>query len=77
MHEQGLSAAEAADKLEPQDKKHKPRARKQQAAALAPLPQPITSMTVAMPIPMPMCHLPLAAVSPLPMQPLGYFPPRF
>ena len=76
LEEAGMSAAQAAEKIEPQDKKHKPRTPKQPAAAALQLPQPVTT-TVAMPMFMPMPGLPFVAASPLPMQPLGYFPPRF
>ena len=72
----GLSAAEAAEMLIPLDKKHKPRTPAQPAAAAPPLPQPVTT-TVGMPMPMPMPCLPFVAASPVPMQSLGYFPPRF
>ena len=48
----------------------------QPTAVPAPLQTPMAT-AVGMPIPMPMCHLPFAATSPLPMQPLGYVPPRF
>ena len=75
MREAGLTAVEAAEKMEPLDKKHKPRTPKQPAAAAPPLPQPVTT-TVAMPIPMPMPCLPFVAASPVPMQSLGYFPPH-
>ena len=58
-----------------QNKQHKPRTRKQlaQPAAAPPLPPPMTTV-MAMPICMPMMHVPFAAVSPLPMQPLCYMP---
>ena len=65
-----------------QDKQHKPRTVKTQPAPAAaspppePLQQPVAT-TVAMPLSAPMWQLPFAAVSPLPMQHLGYFPPRF
>ena len=79
MREAGMSAAEAAEKIPPLDKKHKPRTPnfpKQPAAAAPLLPHPVTT-TVAMPLPMPMPCLQFVAASPLPMQPLGYYPPRF
>ena len=66
-----------------QDKQHKSRTVKTQPAVPAaatppPVPQqqPLAT-TVAMPLSMPMWQLPFAAVSPLPMQQMGYFPPRF
>ena len=63
-----------------QDKQHKPRKVQTKPAAatpqLEPLQQPMVT-AVAMPLSMPMWQLPVAAVSPLPMQQLGYFPPRF
>ena len=66
-----------------QDKQHKPRTVKTQPAAPAaaspppePLQQPMAT-TVAMPLSVPMWQLPFAAISPLPMQQMGYFPPRF
>ena len=70
----GWSTVEAAAKIDPVDKKHKPRTPKQPAAAAPPLPQPTTT-TVGMPISMPMPCLAFVAASPLPMQSLGYFPP--
>ena len=77
MQGHGLSAAQAADKLEPQDKKHKPR-QPQQPAVPPTLPMfalepPVTVM--GMPIPFAMYHAPFVAASPLPMQPLRYTPP--
>ena len=71
----GWSTGEAAAKIDPLDKKHKPRTPKQPAAAVPPLPQPVTT-TVGMPISVPMPCLAFVAASPLPMQSLGYFPPR-
>ena len=66
-----------------QDKQHKARTVKTPPAAPVaatpppvPLQQPVAT-TVAMPLSVPMWHLPFAAVSPLPMQQMGYFPPRF
>ena len=65
-----------------QDKQHKPRTVKAQPAAVSPpavaepLPQPMAT-AVATPLSVPMWQLPFAAVTPLPMQQLGYFPPRF
>ena len=63
------------------DKQHKPRTKKQpqQLAApqpLEPQPQPMAT-AVALPLVNPLYHVPFAAVSPVPMQPIGYFPPRF
>ena len=64
------------------NKAHKPRTLKQpkqRAAApqpLEPQQQPMPS-AMAMPLAMPMWHVPFAALSPLPMQPIGYTPPRF
>ena len=65
-----------------QDKQHKPRTVKTQPAAPAaatprpvPLQQPVAT-TVAVPLSVPMWHLPFAAVSPLPMQQICYFPPH-
>ena len=63
------------------NKEHKPRA-KPKPAAEPPLavPQPLQSpMATAMAVPaaMHMPQLPFAVLTPLPMQPLGYFPPRF
>ena len=58
-------------------KPHKPRPKKQPAQPAA--PQPLQSpmpTAMGMPLAMPMWHLPFAAVSPLPMQQLGYMPPR-
>ena len=63
-----------------QDKQHKPRKVKTQPAAATPPPEPLrqpVATTVAMPLSMPFWQLPFASVSPLPMQQLGYFPPRF
>ena len=77
MQEAGFSAAEAANKIEPQDKKHK--ARKPQQPAVPPtlpmlaLEPPVT--VVGVPIPFAMHHMPFVAASPLPMQPLRYTPP--
>ena len=66
-----------------QDKQHKPRTVKTQPAVPAaatpppvPLQQPLAT-TVAVPLSMPMWQLPFAAASPVPMQQIGYFPPRF
>ena len=65
------------------DKQHKPRTVKTQPAAPAaasPPPVPLqlpVATTVAVPLSVPMWQLPFAAVSPLPMQHMGYFPPRF
>ena len=56
-----------------QDKKHKPRTTQQPAA---PQPQQQLATAFAMPLCMPMSHLPIAAASPLPMQPLSYVPQR-
>ena len=77
MHEAGFSAAEAADKFEPKDKKHKPRSKPQQPAVPPTLPMfamepPVT--VVGMPIPFTMHHMPFVAASPLPMQPLRFAP---
>ena len=77
MSESGLSAAEAADNIEPQDKQHKPR-KPQQPPEPPTLPMfalepPVT--VVGMPIPFTMHHMPFVAASPLPMQPLRYAPP--
>ena len=78
MQKHGMPAAEAAEYIEPQDKKHKPR-QPQQKPALPPslpvyaLEPPVT--VVGMPIPFAMHHAPLVAASPLPMQPLRYTPP--
>ena len=58
-----------------QDKKHKPRTT-QQPAAPQPQQQLATIAAFAMPLCMPMSHLPIAAASPLPMQPLSYVPQR-
>ena len=76
--ERGLTAAEAADLLEPVDKKHKPRKPKQPAVSPSPaIPvswePPVTGH--AMPIPFLMQHAPLVAATPLPMQSLRYTPP--
>ena len=64
-----------------QDKQHRPRTTKQplQPAAPQPLesPQQPVATAVAMPLFVPMHHVPFALVSPLPMQPIGYVPPRF
>ena len=66
-----------------QNKQHKPRAVKTQPAAPAaasPPPEPLQlpmATTVAMPLSVPMWQLPFAAVSPLPMRQMSYFPPRF
>ena len=66
-----------------QDKQHRPRTVKTQPAvpaAATPQPEPLQqpmATAVAMPLSMPMWQLPVAAVLPLPMQQLGYFPPRF
>ena len=63
-----------------QNKQHKPRTVKTQPAAASPPPEPLQqplSTAVAVPISVPAWHLPFAAVSPLPMQQLGYVPPRF
>ena len=57
-----------------QDKEHKPRTTKQPAA---PQPQQPMATAYAMPLYMPMSHLPVAAASPLPMQPLSYVPQPF
>ena len=57
----------------------KPRQKKQpaQPAAPQPLQSPMpTAMGMPLAMPLPMWHLPFAAVSPLPMQQLGYTPPR-
>ena len=62
-----------------QDKQHKPRTVKTPAAVSSP-PEPLQqprATTVAVLLSVPMWQLPFAAVSPLPMQQLGYFPPRF
>ena len=56
-----------------QDKKHKPRTTQQPAA---PQPQQQLATAFAMPLCMPMSHLPIAAASPLPMQPLSCVPQR-
>ena len=56
-----------------QDKEHKLRTTKQPAA---PQPQQQLATAFAMPLCMPMSHLPIAAASPLPMQPLSYVPQR-
>ena len=78
MREAGFSAAEAADEIKPQDKKHKPR-KPQQPDEPPTLPMyameapPVT--VVGMPIPFAMHHAPFVAASPLPMQPLRYAPP--
>ena len=80
MQKAGLSAAEAADKIEPQDKKHKPR-KPEQPAVPPTLPMfamepPVTGHAV--PIPFLMPYAPLVAASPLPMQPLrDRFAPHF
>ena len=65
-----------------QDKQHKPRTVKTQPAVPAaatpppvPLQQPVAT-AVAMPLQVPMWQLPFAAVSPLPMQQICYFPPH-
>ena len=71
----GWSTGEGAAKIDPIDKKHKPRTPKQPAAAVPSLPQPVTT-TVGMPIAMPMPCLAFVPALPLPMQPLGYFPLR-
>ena len=65
-----------------QNKQHKARTVKTQPtpAAASPPPVPLQqpmATTVAMPLSVPMWQLPFAAVSPLPMQQIGYFPPRF
>ena len=63
-----------------QNKQHKPRTVKTQPAAASPPPEPLqqpVATTVAIPLSVPMWQLPFAAVSPLPMQQVGYFPPRF
>ena len=64
-----------------QDKQHKPRTKKQPLQLAAPQPlepqtQPMAT-AVALPLMNPMYHVPFAAVSPVPMQPIAYFPPRF
>ena len=62
-----------------QNKEHKARTPKTQPAAAAvpreAVQQPVAT-AVAMPLSVPMWQLPFAAVSPLPMQPMAYFPPR-
>ena len=63
------------------NKEHKPRAKPKPAAAppLA-VPESLQSpmaTAMAMPTAMYMPQLPFAYVSPLPMQPFGYFPPRY
>ena len=63
-----------------QDKQHRPRTVKTQPAAATPQPEPLQQpmvTAVAIPLSVPMWQLPFAAVSPLPMQHSGYFPPRF
>ena len=63
-----------------QNKEHKPRTKPQPAqpaAAAPPQLQVPLNVTMATPMPMPMWQLPFAAVTPLPMQPFGYVPPRF
>ena len=75
----GLSAAEAAEKIEPQDKKH--RTRKPQHEPDEPPTLPMYAMEPpvtghAIPIPFLVQHAPLVAASPLPMQPL-HFAPHF
>ena len=81
----GMKESNAGSLFAPpkQNKQHKPRTVKTQPAAPAaaspppgPLQQPVAT-TVAMPLSVPMWQLPFAAVSPLPMQQMGYFPPRF
>ena len=61
------------------DKQHKPRTQKPAQPAAAPQqPTPLQSpmpTAVGMPLAMPMWQLPFAAVTPLPMQPIGYSPP--
>ena len=57
------------------DKPHKPRPKKQPVQPVQPLQSPMPT-AMGMPLAMPMWHLPFAAVSPLPMQQLGYTPPR-
>ena len=59
------------------DKPHKPRPKKQPVQPVQ--PQPLQSpmpTAMGMPLAMPMWNVPFAAVSPLPMQQLGYTPPR-
>ena len=66
-----------------QNKEHKTRKPKQQpllpaAPQPAALLQPPMATAMATPLTMPMSHLPLAwAPMPLPMQQIGYMPPRF
>ena len=68
-----------------QNKEHKPRQQKpaQPAVTAQPPPQPEPQLqsplatVVGMPMPMLMPQLPIATASPVPMQPLCYFPPRF
>ena len=68
-------AGEAVSSVPKQNKQHKPRTPKQPQPAAAPPPVPMALATaLAMPICMPMMHVPFAAVSPLPMQPLCYMP---
>ena len=68
-------AGEAVSFPPKQNKQHKPRKPQQPQPAAAPPPVPMALATaMAMPICMPMMHVPFAAVSPLPMQPLCYMP---
>ena len=63
------------------DKKHKKRAVRsavllQPPRLVEPQQQPMAT-AMATPLYVPMFHVPFATVSPLPMQPIGYVPPRF
>ena len=67
-------AGEAVSSPPKQDKRHKPRTKPAVPAAPQPLqPRQLPMATaMGMPMPMPMMHLPFAAASPLPMQPLFF-----
>ena len=61
-----------------QDKEHKPRKQLPKPAAAPAQPERMhvpMATAMATPIVYPMLHVPVAPVTPLPMQPLGYTPP--
>ena len=81
MYKKHMKKNHGDEIIEPikQDKQHKPRTQKPAQPAAAPQqPTPLQSpmpTAVGMPLAMPMWQLPFAAITPLPMQPVGYVPP--